>query len=71
MDHGWDYTHWARKSKRERARLLAFYQIRGQVNSYSANGEQLKKSGITLEEWLGLSEQAREMKLKFARANKG
>jgi hypothetical protein len=50
--------------------MLAFYNVRGLVNSYTSNSEVLKKAGITLEEWLRVDEQAREMKINFARAMK-
>lgn len=40
------------------------------MKTFSANEELLKKSGTTLGEWLGLNEQARELKLKFGQIAK-
>lgn len=70
-EFGFRYQEFAALPKRERVRLLAFLGVKGQIKRYMASGALLDKAGISLEEWLGLSEEARKMKLKFAQNIKG
>ena len=65
-EHGWKRDEWRRLGKKDRADLLAFYNMRGTVRRYSAHESALEASDITLNEWLGLDEKARKMKLEFA-----
>lgn len=54
-------------SKKERARLLAFYEIRGGVRSYQAHESELKKIDVDLVDWLSWDENTREFKIESAR----
>ena len=53
-------------SKRERVRLLAFYRIRGEVKAFSAHAHLLEPIGLTLEDWIGMPEAHKKLKLEFA-----
>ena len=53
-------------SKRERVRLLAFYKVRSEVKAFGSHAHIFDPVGITLEDWLGMPESHKKLKLEFA-----
>lgn len=66
----WSKAEWDAQSKQERARWIAYFVLKGQVNEYHAHPE-LKRLKVTLADWLDYDEDTKRMKLEFARKDTG
>lgn len=56
---------WAHRSKWERVRWIAFYNVRQTVEGYMGAGDELEASGITIEDWQGYSHEDREAAMSY------
>lgn len=54
-------AEWSAQPKMERARLLAFVALRGEVEEYMAYEKEATEIGIELADWLELSYPVRAM----------
>ena len=63
---GWSWSEWAAESKQERARWMAFFPLLVGVEAYANQATELKKTQVTLDDWLNSDPEEQRRKMQFA-----